>query len=256
VLTNNPATLQRYRQLKTQRGLYKSSSLSPSERQLLDRVRRPTERFTHSDFVSWLRTSYEPSPSAEAAFSAIASALQDKFGENTIVDDPRLYDFGDDWQRIFLRAPQLLSVQQSFEEYNEALEEALHPESESESESDTSDADACADPNADGESESESGPDYTPYHWAMVTGRIHIIDRVTLASASECQGPDSGKLLIVWYDACGRVLRSYRETVNNAADITAVDNAILDDNPCWLNGEIGENYCWGAAFGPPYALRR
>jgi hypothetical protein len=96
----------------------------------------------------------------------------------------------------------------------------------------------------------------------MVIGRIQVIDRITLASASEGQGTntadaaDAGKVLIVWYDACGRVVRSYREIVNNAADITAVDNAILDDNPCWLNGEVGVNYRWGAALGPPYGIQR
>ncbi|KAL3447585.1 hypothetical protein BJX65DRAFT_307992 [Aspergillus insuetus] len=247
--------------ITAQRGLYKSSSpsLTPSERQLLDRVRLSTERFTHSDFVSWLRTSYEPSPSTEAAFSAIASALQHKFGEDIILDDSRLYDFGDDWQHIFLGAPQLLSVEQSVEEYNEGLQEALHPETEieSEPESDTSNADADAD--ADRESEPEYEFDYTPYHWAMVIGRIHAIDHITLGTASECQGPDAAdarKVLIVWYDACGCVVRLYRETVNNAADITAVDNAILDNNLCWLNGEVSENYRWGAALGPPYGARR
>ncbi|KAL3489016.1 hypothetical protein BJX62DRAFT_239486 [Aspergillus germanicus] len=238
VLTQQPGGIQRYRQLKAQRGIHKSSSLSPSERQFLDRVRQPTERFAHSDFVSWLRTSYEPSPSTEAAFSAIASALQDKFGEDIILNDSRLYNFGDDWQRILLRAAQLLSVEQSVEY-----------------------ADADADADADGESESEYEFDYTPYHWAMVIGRIHIIDRITLVSPSEGQdqGPDAadaGKVLISWYDACGRVVRSYRDTVKNAADITAVDNAILDDNPSWLNGEVGPEYCWGAALGPPYGSRR
>ncbi|KAL2857470.1 hypothetical protein BJX68DRAFT_228852 [Aspergillus pseudodeflectus] len=81
----------------------------------------------------------------------------------------------------------------------------------------TSDADA----DADGESEYEYEFDYTPYHWAMVIGRIHIIDRINLlASEGQGQSPesDAGRMLIVRYNACGRVVRLYRETVNNAAD--------------------------------------
>ncbi|CEL01465.1 hypothetical protein ASPCAL01047 [Aspergillus calidoustus] len=56
---------------------------------------------------------------------------------------------------ILPSVPQLLSVAQSVEEFNEDPEGALHPETETESEteSDTSDADADAD--ADGESEYE-----------------------------------------------------------------------------------------------------
>ncbi|KAL4972145.1 hypothetical protein BDW66DRAFT_163118 [Aspergillus desertorum] len=191
---------QPYRALRVRRGAY-ASRLLPEERQLLDRVRQPTERFTHSHLVSWLRTAYEPS--SEPAFSALATALETKFGDrDMLLDDPILYNFGDDWQRIFLRAPQLL----------------------------------------------EGDLDYTPYHWAMVIGRIHIVDQTTLAAG----GPDAGKVLIVFHDACGRVIRSYHETVNNAADITSVDNCLLDENPCWASGETSPDYRWGAPLGPPY----
>ncbi|KAL2823039.1 hypothetical protein BJX63DRAFT_3980 [Aspergillus granulosus] len=225
---------QRYRELQVQRGVY-ASRLAPEERQLLDRVRQPTERFTHGHLVSWIRTAYEPL--TEPAFSAIASALETKFGDqDMLLNNPHLYHFGDDWQRIFLRAPQLLQVIQSAAEYRENLEEALHPESES----DVSDI--------DDDRGSEYEFDYTPYHWAMVVGRIHIVDRITLGA----EGPNAGKVLIVFYDACGRVVRSYRETVDIAADITAVDNALLDENPCWGNGEIGPEYRWGGPLGPPY----
>jgi hypothetical protein len=152
-----------------------------------------------------------------------------------LLDDPILYNFGDDWQCIFLRAPQLLEVRQSAEEYREDLEEALHPEDES----DVSDND---------DDRSEGDFDYTPYHWAMVIGRIHIIDQTTLAAG----GPDAGKVLIIFHDACGRVIRSYRETVNNAANITSVDSYLLEENPCWASGETGPDYRWGAPLGPPY----
>ncbi|KAL4742978.1 hypothetical protein BDV11DRAFT_179286 [Aspergillus similis] len=120
---------QPYRALMARRGTY-ASMLPLEERQLLDRVRLHTERFDHEFFVSWLRTAYEPS--TEPAFAAIASLLEVKFGghHDMLLNDPFVYNFGDDWQRIFLRVPQLLRVNQSAAEYREALEEILHPESD------------------------------------------------------------------------------------------------------------------------------
>ncbi|KAL2833174.1 hypothetical protein BJY01DRAFT_253592 [Aspergillus pseudoustus] len=195
-------------------------------------------------------------------FSAIADALECKCGDtDMILNVAEIYDFGRDWQRIFLRAPQLLEVVWSSEEYREWLEEALHyggdadydDDHEEEDEDDNDDDDDDDDERArESESGSEYKFDYTPYHWAMFVGRIHIIDSITLQASG---GPDAGKVLIVWYDACGRVVRSCREIVYLAADITTVDNAILDDSPWWLNGETGPVYRWRRPLGPPYEIR-
>jgi hypothetical protein len=85
----------------------------------------------------------------------------------------------------------------------------------------------------------------------MVIGRIHNINRITLlASEGQGQGPesDAGKVLIVWYEARGRVVRLYHETVNNASHITAVDNAIFDD-PCWRVRTTAEERRWARRMG-------
>lgn len=196
---------QHYKDLKEQRGS-RASRLAPAERELLDRVRRPTERFTQNDNISWLRTCYEPS--TDTAFAAIASEVESKFGDQEVLlNDLKFYDFGDDWHRIFHRIPQLLEVWQTAAEYHERLQEALHPETES----------YISDDEYGEESETEA--DYELYYWAVVVGRIHIVDRIALAS----EGRNAGKVRIVFYDACGRVVRSYRETVDETLNITAVE---------------------------------
>lgn len=186
------------------------------------------------DWTPWLRTCYEPS--TEAAFSRIVDRLEYQYGgEAIILDDPALYDFGADWHKIFLRIPYLLEYSGSAEEYHEDLQEALREES---------DEDEEREDNIKWEDEN----DYLYYYWALVVGRIHIVDKTTLAS----EGRNAGKVRIVWYDVCGRVVRSYRADLDEAADITGVDNPILDEHPCWVHGTVGKEFKWGAPLGPPY----
>jgi hypothetical protein len=150
--------------------------------------------------------------------------LKRQLGRKVIIlDDRALYNFGADWHRVFLRIPQLLAFQASAEEYHEDLQEALRGATES---------------NEEGEDYSENEHDYTVYHWALVVGRIHIVDRTTLAT----EGRNAGKVHIVFYDECGRVVRSYRLEVAEASDITCVDDCIRDEHPCWVHGRIGKDY--------------
>jgi hypothetical protein len=203
--------------------------LTPEERGLLDRVRRPAaERFAKE--VTWLRTCYEPS--TDTAFSDIVSKLEDRFGgEVIILNDPTLYDFGADWHKIFLRIPQLLEFQGSADGYNKRLQKTLQEVL-----------------NDKGEDSEEYKDDYTVYHWTLVVGRIHVVDGTTLAT----EGRNAGKVRIVFYDECDRVVRSYSAEVDEAADITSVDNYILNEHGCWVHGRIGKDYKWGAPLGPPY----
>lgn len=197
-------------------------------------MRQPVPDSIH-DWTPWLRTCYEPS--TEAAFSTILDWLEYKFGSQVVpmLNDPALYDFGPDWNKIFLRIPQLLEHWDSADGYYERLREALREESDLDEER---------------VAEGEDEDNYIAYYWAVVNGRIHVVDKTTLAS----EGRNAGKVRIVWYDDCGRVVRSYRAEVDEAADITGVDNPILDENPCWLNGKVGKEYKWGAALGPPLRM--
>lgn len=142
---------------------------------------------------------------------------------------------GTDWHKLFLRIPQLLEYLGSAEDYHEELREALQEDS---------DLDEAAEDNIRYEDEN----DYIVYYRALVVGRIYIVDKATLAS----EGRNAGKVRIVWYDVCGRLVRSYRAELDEAADIAWLDDPMLDEHPCWLNGKVGKDFKWGAPLGPPY----
>ncbi|CAG8429201.1 unnamed protein product [Penicillium salamii] len=212
--------------------------------ELLNRIRLPTERSLTDDPL-WLRTCYEPS--TEESWARIQSYLEHKFGGNPppIFNSPSLYNFGSDWEKVFLRCPELLSNTQSAEEYDEYVNEALQEGIEDESE--------------DAQHAEESGYDpvedglpwicfYSEYLWRLVAGRIHIVDAITLAS----DGRDAGKVLVMWFDQCGRAIRYSREELDEAGSIAGCFDYILRDRRCWQNAEIGGSYEWGAPLGPPY----
>lgn len=193
--------------------------------------------------VTWLRTCYQPS--TDAAFSEIEACLNAK-GDYSIFNDASLYDFGSNWEKIFLRMPQLLESYQSAEEYEESAKKAIEVGIEAEAE----DAEQCE---ADGYDPEEDGLPWPcffgDYHMARIMGRIYIVDAKTLAS----EGRHAGKVLAVWYDECGRVIRSYRhKDVDDAACYGYLDDCYLTEHGCWANAKIGKEYQWGAPFGPPY----
>lgn len=207
------------------------------------RVRQPTAERLPLVEVVWLRTCYQPS--SEAAFSAITTHLQDKLRKVTVLNDASLYDFGPNWERIFLRMPQLLETSESADEFEESVQEALEGGIEAE----------AGDPELaeqDGYDPDEDGLPwpvfYSPYHMALVMKRIHILDTKTLTS----EGRNAGKVLVIWYDERGRTVRSSREALNSASDIAVLDNCILEEYECWMNAKIGKDYQWGAPLGPPY----
>ncbi|KAJ5797044.1 uncharacterized protein N7518_005584 [Penicillium psychrosexuale] len=89
---------------------------------------------------------------------------------------------------------------------------------------------------------------YSDYHIQLVINRIHIVDKIALAS----EGPDAGKVLVVFVDECGRAIRYSRLELKDAADIAYLSNFMLKEYGCWANAQIGQSYEWGAPLGPPY----
>ncbi|KAJ5715692.1 uncharacterized protein N7483_012873 [Penicillium malachiteum] len=218
-------------------------SLPPQSQELLNRIRLPAERSLSDDPI-WLRTCYDPS--TEDSWTNIQNYLELKFGHPpSTFNDPSLYNFGSNWEKVFLRAPQLLSNDQSAEEYDEYVDEALQEGIESES--------------MDAQHAEENGYDpvedelpwtcfYSEYLWRLVAGRIHIVDAKTLAH----KGRNAGKVLVMWFDHGGRAIRYAREELDEAGSIGGCFDYILKDHNCWANGDIGESYEWGAPLGPPY----
>ncbi|KAL4745603.1 hypothetical protein BDW72DRAFT_211157 [Aspergillus terricola var. indicus] len=205
--------------------------LSEQERELLDRVRQPSAERLPVGTGPWLRTCY--GPSTEAAWSAILVELEGSISNARIYNDASLYDFESHWEKIFLRVPQLLEYRYPLSEYEDETQEAL--------------SEAIEDHGLDPEKARESGYDpdedanpwpisYSNYHMLLAMGRIHVVDATTLAS----EGRDAGKVLIVWFDECGRTIRYVREVLDEA-------------HGCWVTAKIGTSYQWGQPQGPPYS---
>ncbi|KAJ5772546.1 hypothetical protein N7520_003075 [Penicillium odoratum] len=95
---------------------------------------------------------------------------------------------------------------------------------------------------------------FEEYHFELIMGRMYVADATTFASTSE--GPDVGKVLVVWYDECGRTIRSTRQTLWEAADMALLSNAETNDWPCWVHGDVGQLYQWGQFLGPTYGDKR
>ncbi|KAI2832820.1 hypothetical protein CBS133816_1100 [Aspergillus niger] len=214
-------------------------------RELLDRIRLPAERGLNEN-PYWLRTCY--GPSTEGSWARIQDYIDTKVvGPATVFNDSSLYNFGSNWEKIFLRVPQLLDNACLFEEYEENVQEALEEGIESEETDPQRAKESGYDPEEDG------NPwvcFYSEYLFCLAAGHIYIVDEKTLAS----EGPDAGTVLIIWYDECGRAIRYHREKAMHAAEIANLNPCYLKERACWNNAEIGESYKWGAPLGPPYSL--
>lgn len=137
-----------------------------------------------NDGPCWLRTYY--GPSSENAWAQIQEYIDSMILlPPAVYNDLALYNFGSNWEKIFLRAPQLLDNKRSFEDYERNVREALEEGIESES-TDPQDAE-------------EEGYDpvedlnpwicfYSEYLFRLALSRMHVVDERTLAS----EGPDAG----------------------------------------------------------------
>lgn len=233
-----------------QRRIISAADLSEQDRETLARLRQPpAERVLTPGGGIWLRTCYQAG--SNAAFAALVQSAdlpELPPGFQIIFDDASLYDFGPDgWQRIFTRMPQMLEREfftaQDYErKKQQALEAAMDAEAEDrkQAEEDGYDPDEDATPWQDL---------YEGYHWAVAIGNLYIIDEKALASA----GPDAGKLLVAWFDDCGRVVRSARQTAAEASDTMGlIESGYVRDHAVWTNADPGEEYEWDAPLGPPY----
>ncbi|KAJ6118739.1 hypothetical protein N7471_013359 [Penicillium samsonianum] len=217
--------------------------LPPHSQELLNRVRQPSFERQLVDGTYWLRTCYEPF--SEDSWAEVQSHIEGKFGRPAICNDSSLYNFGSNWEKIFLRLPQLLDCTCPTEEYEEYVQEALQDGTEAAS----LDPQAADESGYDPEEDENPWPEfYSDYHMRLVAGRIHIVDATTLAS----EGSDAGTVLVLWFDQCGRAIRYSRESLEDALDIANVSDAMLNEYSCWANAQIGQSYEWGAPLGPPY----
>ncbi|KAJ5648173.1 hypothetical protein N7490_004545 [Penicillium lividum] len=232
-----------YRIQKEQTTFSYMDRLPAHSRELLGRVHQPNNgRATLGD-IYWLRTSYgqDSEPAWNTIYDTEISRLLE---EDSICNDESLYNFGPNWERIFLIKPELLETSLTAEEYEEATQLGLREGIELEADSPQR-AENGRDPVDDVDLDLQIS---FSYHQAISLNRIHIVDARTLASV----GSDAGKVLIVFFDEFGRTVRYAREEPFESVEMTALTNAYLDDHACWAWANIGELYRRGQPLGPPY----
>lgn len=232
---------QPYQDMRMDRRIRLASDLTEDERTKLTLLRVPaSQRRGLASDGFWLRTCYKPG--SDAAFTAAREACLSDLSLSIVLDDAGLYDFGDDWQRIFSVMPQLLtcSGMTDAQTYREAKETALQEAKQ-----------AVID---DREIAVESGYDpyedaaplpvlYGWYHWACATGYIFILDDATLETGDEVDDDDRGKVLAVWYDEYGKIVRSTRESFGTVREYAGLlMDAFVSDHGIWTEAMVGEEY--------------
>ncbi|KAJ5224967.1 hypothetical protein N7468_006192 [Penicillium chermesinum] len=80
----------------------------------------------------------------------------------------------------------------------------------------------------------------------LVTGRLHVVDAKTFAS----EGRNAGKILLVFYDECGRTVRYCREEFDWGVGAGALIHQEMDDISHWETARIGPAYRPGGPLGP------
>ncbi|MCJ1432898.1 hypothetical protein MMC27_002256 [Xylographa pallens] len=223
-------------------------SLSPADQALLASVRSHSERRVSTPV--WLRTCYRDHDgnSTDAAHKALRMSTEgfyepDAQGHTHVFDDAMLYDYGSqDWQRIFTRIPELLSAKGCTADYYEqgkaaAVQVAIEADDEEDVELEEQ-----------GYTKSEDGLHWSEMfqgvHYASVVGEIWIADEEAI---------NSGRLLMVWFDDCGRVIRWVRMP---AEEIDGILGRIFEgsdnEHGAWELAEVGPDYDWDGICGPPY----
>ncbi|ROW05869.1 hypothetical protein VPNG_08045 [Cytospora leucostoma] len=181
----------------------------------------------------WLRTWY--GDGSDAAFSAF-NEVRDEETEYPVFQDAQRYNYGEDWKRFFTRAPQMLDpYSTSPVGYESTKQRALEE---------------CFQFEVQIKREVEQGGYgihwmvmYSDYYWKSKVGLIFVADEEMLRAAA--QDPESAKVLAVWYDELGRVVRHTRLTVDEASDVEMREQVMRGTNQEsneWLSAQPGEGY--------------
>ncbi|KAH8889138.1 hypothetical protein GQ53DRAFT_723921 [Thozetella sp. PMI_491] len=243
------AQRQVYAQQVQDRGVWSAGHLPLADQDILSQARLYNERNVRS--AIWLRTYY--GPGSEDALAAIMSSVSPPVvagGGNVVFSDAALYDYGESWEHIFRRIPQLLEIARLGQNYEAEVAESLQICQEFEREDR-----AVVEENGGEwpEDASDLGQLYSQYHQAAQVGIIYVLDEETLGGPEEVVS--ERKVLAAWYDGYGRTVRWNRMTPHEVLDTWGIiASGGFDDNPVWTDAEIGDEYDRDGPLGPPYVL--
>ncbi|THY52020.1 hypothetical protein D6C98_05425 [Aureobasidium pullulans] len=191
---------------------------TPQERQAALILTSQTSRL-------WLRTNYSPGHNPLSALDENEKELITGAENNTLVfNDASLYDFSKDWFNVLLRIPEILDSYHGPKNgplHSSILRTFEEPETE------------VTDPKVADEADS-----YRDLEHASITGCLWVQDE---------KSPRTGKVLLMWVDDLGKVIRWNRMTTQEIVDaggMFAFGDGRELDGPMWEYAQYGHDYGW------------
>jgi len=173
--------------------------------------------------------------------------VEDAVGSRrNLLNDADLYDFGNEWQKVFSVLPELLDPTESVldtDSVNQMKEDAMNEKFPPHIEQFI----ANIRRNLPQERAEEEIFDivHSPVQKAYVANYLVIEDKQAL---------ESGEVLVVYVDDVGQVVRKNRVDVREVESLGGMwMQWAYDDVEIWMEGEVGVDYVVGGARGPPYS---
>jgi hypothetical protein len=187
--------------------------------------------------VIWLRTCYDEG--TDEAHQRLLDELNLDLAlemEENILNNATLYDYGNDWQCIFEVIPERL--------FEEVLYDADMRDAPEERESRTREAQRNLDIDemTDADTFKQATADF---HSQAVCKYLFVSDKVAL---------ETGRVLIVFFDDCGRTVRQSRIKPEHCEEIAgAWSDNFFEEMGEFTEAEIGPHYLPGGLCGPSNA---
>lgn len=206
------------------------SAFSASDKQLLFSLRHMRDLREPGE-MPILRTCY--GPGTDEAFRDLVEEAE---LDGPVWDDAGSFDFGPEgWQQFFLHIPQLLEMSSEYarswlEERHNCLRDARQAQING-SDENTEDV---ADEDEEDEDEEEHAWQWNDFHRAAQVGALFVVDREAL---------DTERILVVWYDDLGRVVRQSRQEPYECSSIVGL--MLMDkvwEHTYWVEAEFGTDY--------------
>jgi hypothetical protein len=188
--------------------------------------------------IIWLRTCYDGG--TDEPHQSLLDELNTDLAldvEENILDDAALYNYGDDWRRIFEVVPERL-LEETLDDIDardaqEKREARIREAQRDVKIDDVTDIDALKQATV------------RLHFWAAYK-YLFVADKVSL---------DTGKVLAVFFDDCGRTVRQSRILPEHCEGIAgAWFDGFIDEMDEFAEGDIGSHYLPGGACGPPYPI--
>lgn len=211
--------------------------------------------------VVWLRTCYDDDEAYAQLFARLNTDVALESFSN-VLDDGELYDFGEDWSRIFNFIPErLLGITTEYEDGLEAAQNRLGLICDAQKEYISGNWDwAMMEEIEQGHLSSGNyqltGEEKRSNFYKQTTVEIHRWATVSYILIADKKALETGEVLLVYFDDCGRTVRWKRMDPQDGEPLAgAYFDGLHVEMPWFLEAHIGRDYLPGGICGPPFELQ-